>query len=241
VAGHELGPPPRPLPADGKVVEWDPGDPAWWRVYHRDYRTPEPLHRRTFGPLSRFDHHQAAGGAPAEDPDGRSVLYLGCDRAVACAEVFWDQRDDDPAANPLVARVCTHHRIAQIRPRAPIGLLSIVGADIDLIGALPALSTCPTSQHTITQAWARSIYDEYRYRGVSGIKYRGAHDFGECMVLWDCAPKLELVQAGGEDRDLAMQWRGVWERVLNEYSQGRRSMTKVTPDRCPRCRELGLR
>lgn len=132
--GHKLGEPVRPLPTDGNIVEWDPGDHAWWRVYHRDYRTPDPLHRRTFGPISRFDHHQAAPGAPAEDPDGRSALYLGIEHAVATAEVFWDQEDDEynPGAARLVARVCAHHHVAQVRPRATIRLLSIVDAVVSV-------------------------------------------------------------------------------------------------------------
>ena len=221
MSGHGLGEPPHPLPEGGNVVEWDPGDQAWWRAYHRDYRTPGPLHRRTFGPISRFDHHQASADAPVEDPDERSVVYLGVDLHVACAELFWDQKPDEynPGADPFVARVCTRHHIAQVRPRALVPLLSILGADVDLIGALPELCTGPTDDHPIAQAWARAIYESEHYtqRGVCGIRYRGAHDFGECMVLWDRAPQLEVVQELVGERDRPLHEPGVWERVLKEY------------------------
>lgn len=245
MGGHRLGEPPRPLPTGGRIIEWDSGDEAWWRVYHRDYRSPDPLHRRTFGPVSRFDHHQAPPGAPAEDPDGRSALYLGREPAVAAAEVFWDQEDDEYnlGADPLVARVCVRHHVAQVRPRREAArLLSIVGADVDLIGALPELSTGSADQHPIAQAWARAVYEDYTDAGVCGIMYQGAHQFGICVVLWDRAPTLDVIQDAKGDRDWQVHQPGAWERVLAAYSaSGRRHMTKVTSDRCPRCRELGLR
>jgi hypothetical protein len=225
------------------VVEWDPGDdPAWWRVYHRDYRNPSALFRRTFGPTSRFDHHRADGsGRPTEDPDQRSVVYLGRARTVATAEVFWDQEGDpaDPNADPLVARVCPRHYIAQVRPRAPVKLLSLLDDDLDLIGALPELSSGSTATHPLAQEWARAIYEDHD--DIAGLKYKGAHNYGECIVLWDRAPDLEVVTEVGADRDWSLHEDDVWARVSVEYARGRRSMTRIDPDRCPRCRDLGLR
>ncbi len=217
---------------------WDPGDPAWWRVYHVDYRNPNALHRRTYGPTSRFDHHQPApDGSAREDPDQRSVIYLGREQHVAAVEGFWDQ-DPDPG-DPLAARVCTRHHIAQVRPKASVRLLSLLGDDILEIGALPELSTGPTSTHPLAQEWARAIYEDQP--DIAGLWYAGAHNFGECIVLWDRAADLEIVTEGGADRNWPLHQPGIWERVADRYSRGRRSMTRIRPDRCPRCRELGLR
>lgn len=238
--GHELCEPDRPL-SGGIPHYWDPGDAAWYRIYHQDYHNPDPLFRRTFGPVSRFDHHQRdTSGKPCEDPDGRSAIYLGHTRRAAAAEVFWDQEPDpaNPHADPRVARVCTRHRIAQIRPRGKAELLSLLDDHADDIGALPELSTGPTDDHSMAQQWALAIYEDLE---SDGIVYAGAHNLGACMVLWDNAPALEVVSDNGMPRDVPIQTPDVWEPMAEEYQSRTRSMIKITPDECPRCRELGLR
>lgn len=221
---------------------WDPGDKAWFRVYHRDYQTPGPLHRRTFGPRARFDHHRPDGaGRAREDPDGRSVIYLGRTLGVALAEVFWDQPADptDPGTGPKLGRICPRHYMAQLRPTAKVErLLSLCDGDADAIDALPQLSTGPTEDYPLTQRWALAIYEDLE---SSGIWYPGAHNLGESIVLWDNAAPLETVKDVGRERDHPLHEPGIWELALDAYSTAKRSLQKITSDECPRCRELGLR
>ena len=238
--GHKLGPPKRPLKGGIRRI-WDPGDdPAWFRIYHHDYQNPTPLHRRTFGPISRFDHHQRdAAGNPREDPDQRSVIYLGRMRGSAAVEVFWDQPSNPGDPSGLhIARVCPRHQIAQLRPTGKIELLSLLDGDADDIGALPELSTGPTDTHRLAQDWAQAVYEDLN---LCGIWYPGAHNLGECIVLWDNSPALEVVVDSGRDRDESLHTLGVWEPMVEEYSTRMRSMVQIAPDECPRCRGLGLR
>jgi hypothetical protein len=223
---------------------WDPAENAWIRIYHRDYLTPNGLHRRTHGPHARFDHHRATGsGAAQEDPEGRSVIYLGENDKVALAEAFWDQRWDPASSSsgPLIARACTRHYIAQLRPRAPIEhILSLAEDGADAIGALPELSTGPTTSYELTREWAGAIYEDL---GALGIQYPSAHQLGLSLVLFNTAPDLEIVIANGELRDRPVQSPELWDGLRATYAgrSRRRALIPIQPDECPLCRQRGLR
>jgi hypothetical protein len=257
VPGHELEYPPDLLPEGGVIVAWAPGSAAWWRVLHQSYQDPDPLLPRTYGPISRFDPHQVFDDGPCQDPDERGTIYLAEERVTACREVFYDssEEDEDAADGSLVARVCWRHRAAHVAPCSTFRLLSILGNHADAIGALPELATGPTREHAKSQAWARKIYEQYGcarreqpkegLEDVHGMMYSGAHDEGKCIVLWSDKetgrPDLELVEIDGEKQNPRMHDEGIWERVEGEYATLRRSMVRIFPDACPRCRELGLR
>jgi len=233
--GHKLGPPDRPL-VGGKWKVWDPGNGAMWRIYHRDPRTPHALHRRTFGPISRFDPHRAtSSGDRQEDPESRAATYLGADIATAGAEVFWD---DSPGPD-IPARVCPRHWAAQLRTTAPIRLLDLVAENgFDEIGALPELATGASDAREVTQEWGVAIYEDLE---APGIWYPGAHQLGDCLVLFDTAPPLQFVFDGGLPRDRAIQSPGMWRRFKSAYTRGhRRRVEPISSDECHRCQELGL-
>lgn len=237
---HRLGLPRRPL-RGGVRREWDPGEAGWWRLYHRDYRTPNARHRRKFGPVSRFDHHEPdSAGLPRDDPSGREAIYLGETRLTCAAETLWDQlpAPGDPPDGPRIARVCFRYRLAQLRPKSPVTLLRLDESHADAIGALPELATGPTSEHPMAQEWARAIYEDL---DVHGIYYPAAHNLGTSMVLWDHAPELEVVRDGGRPRDLSLHDPRLWDRILVEYSINDRSLVKIEPYECPKCRKAGLR
>jgi hypothetical protein len=228
--GHELKSPDRPLEG-GRIVDWEPGDAARYRLYHCDLQTPDALHRRRFGPLHRFDHHiPQTSGKPQECPLGRTVTYLGENRKTAGAEVFWDEGPS--------AYVCPRHSLAQLRPLATIKLLDLKGDGADAIGALPVLCTGDSSDYELTQEWARAIYEDLE---VDGICYPGAHQLGVCTVLFEGSAPLELVIDEGVPVDLPLQDDGVWDRFREEYmSSSRRRVVPIASDRCPRCNHLGL-
>ncbi|MDX6453472.1 MAG: hypothetical protein QOH16_3521 [Gaiellaceae bacterium] len=238
--GHSLGSPNRPL-SGAQFWTWDPGDEGWWRLYHQDYHTPKALSRRTFGPLLRFDHHEPdVSGRAQEDPNGRSVIYLGQNRLTCEAEALWDQPPAPGASpgGPRIASVCRRYRFAQLRPTAPITLVNLVGVGCDAIGALPELATGSSDIYPISQEWAQAIYED---TGVQGVYYPGAHDLGMCMVLWDNAPPLEIVRDKGRPRDLSLHDPRLWDRVLVEYSINNRALKKIRAFECPKCRAAGYR
>ena len=238
---HKLGPPNRPL-TGGMYETWDPADAARWRIYHKDWQTPDALHRRTFGPFSRFDHHlRDPSGKRRQDPSGRSVTYLGEDLRTAGAEVFWD---DSPG---LVARVCPRHWAAQVVPTQEIPLLTLFDEGADEIGALPELATGPSTDRDLTQEWAKAIYEDLM---AVGIYYPGAHQFGPCIALFDTAPPLDYVRDTRRRRDAPLQSRGLWAKFKREYTKKSSSTAKgpirtrraekISSADCPRCQALGL-
>lgn len=167
-------------------------------------------------------------------------MYLGQTRLISAAEVLWDQLPepgDDPDG-PRIARVCHRYRFAQLRPTAPVRLLRLDEGNADAIGALPELTTSPSDEYPLTQEWARAIYEDL---GVQGVYYRGAHNQGPCIALWDNAPKLQVVRDSGRARDASVHAPGVWDRIVVEYAINNRALAKIEPFACVSCRRLGLR
>jgi RES domain len=233
--GHRLEQPRRPL-SDSLDTKWEPGDAAWWRIYHLDWQNPDALHRRSNGPWSRFDHHRRSpAGDPQYDPDGRAVTYLGQDMATVASEVFWDPAESDP-----IALICPRHWIAQVATAATVQLVDLVSeGGFDAIGAPPELSTGASDQYTITQEWARAVYEDL---GMPGIKYPGAHSLGPCMVLFETAPPLTVVHDDGDALDLPVQDPRVWDRFRKacKGKNKRRVVQKISSTECPSCNRLGL-
>ncbi len=76
-------------------------------MYHRSPYLPDAATGRTFGPLYRFDPHQPGSHGPVDDPDGRSMLYVGADLATSASEVFGEAGE---------ASLCPSWRVALLRP-----------------------------------------------------------------------------------------------------------------------------
>ena len=191
-----LQPPTRPI-AGGTTWTWQwPATPpptrssttrpwGWCRVYHRSTHTPDGHTPRTFGPLSRFDQHSPAPTNPTEDPDSRSVLYVGADLATSACEVFGEAR---------VALLCPNIRVALLRPRSPLTCFDLLKPGAAMaIGALPSLSDAPCPR-VLTQHWARAIYeDRPTGQALDGIRYRSAYNGGESLALWDSTGQIDTI------------------------------------------------
>jgi hypothetical protein len=151
---------------------------SWCRIYHREAHTPNGHVGRPFGPLYRFDHHEAdASGEAQVDPLGRSVLYLGEDLLTCANEVFGEAEE---------APLCPNFRIARIAPLRDLTLfdLQAPGAARS-IGALPSLGS-GNEKRNLTQEWARAIEsDQPTGEQLNGILYRSAYHHGLAMALWD--------------------------------------------------------
>jgi hypothetical protein len=213
--------PPAVLPADPDEWIWPAGVP-FVRIYH-EHPHHDGLQPRTFGPLHRFDPHvRDRRQQPREDPHGRGVLYLARDLRTALAEAFSGQ-------TPEVA-ICPHARAGWVAPATPLRLLELTGDGAMAIGAVGTIATGAEPRRR-TQRWARRIYEQYAH--LDGIHYRGAHQGGEAVALWDRAPALDRLSGG--DRTL---W-AVWPRVAVALAAQRRYPRRLGAADCGACHTAG--
>ena len=188
------------------------------RVYHAHPRR-HPVAPRTYGPLNRFDPHvRDRRGRPREDPEGRGVLYLAGDLATALAEAYsgqWPQVD-----------VCPNARAGWARPAAPITLLDLTGNGALAIGAVGTMAWGDEPRRR-TQRWGRRIHEQYT--ALDGIFYRGAHQGGDSVALWERAPAIRS-SAGGDRRLWA-----VWTYVVVALAKQNRYPRRIAAADCPAC------
>jgi hypothetical protein len=196
------------------------------RIYHRDKHTPFPTFRRTYGPLKRFDHHRPVW-PPAEDPDGRSVIYAASELQTAGAEVFGEFGN---------ARVCPSYRVARIVPGAIAELLDLTGAGAMWAGTRPSLGSGDIP-YDLSQAWARAIYeDRPASPEVCGIHYTGSHEEGECLCLWDTGPSIYVERnAAGVAFDDALLDSRVFSIFLTAMTKLPITVERVAFDECISC------
>lgn len=211
----------------GHRWDWHPYNSAWIRIYHRDFFTPSATHRRTYGPLHRFDHHLPPHDAPAICPQGRSATYLAKTLRAAASEVF-------SSLDPF--RVCPNWHMAWLRAKAPLKVQDITGAGGMALGAGPWLGSSPPEfvDRSYTQEWARKIYSD---TDLHGIRYTGSHEEGPCIAIWDRAPELELVLNAGDPYDTRIQEPEVWSDVVSVYAETSRSLIQIGETDCQFCEE----
>ena len=177
-----LRPPVRPLNDPGNEYVW-----RWlrgyflFRVYHEHPGRP-PGQARTFGPYGRFDPHvRDRRRRPREQADGRGVNYLAADLGTALAEAFPDQRPE--------VEICPRTRAIRACPEQTVKLLDLAGDGIMKIGAVATLgSGCEPRR--ATQRWGRAIYEDLPT--LAGVRYRGAHQSGISVAVWERAGSLLL-------------------------------------------------
>lgn len=221
-----LAPPVRPI-TGGETKPWSGIDGPVTRIYHIDQYTPHGLFRRTNGPRERFDPHTPDPAAPAEDPDGRSVLYVAGVLGTCGAEVFGDARE---------ANICPSYRAVVALPDAPLTLQNLVGRGVMGIGALAGLGTgdIPRSE---SQAWARAIYeDDPTGVAVDGVHYHAAHDGLTSLAIWDRSPELHVaIHPNGTQADLPLTYAPVWRRFLVEMMHRDIVVHRIDSADCHRC------
>lgn len=149
------------------------------RIYH-DHPHRPPVRARTFGPLNRFDPHVRDRRQRArQQVDGRGVNYVAVDLACALAEAF-------PEQWPEVA-ICPGRRAVLVAPAGPVPLLDLAGDGALKIGAVGTLGSGNESRR-LTQRWGRAIYEDLP--SLAGIRYRGAHQGGLAIAIWERAGLL---------------------------------------------------
>jgi hypothetical protein len=219
----KLGSPTRPLPSDELPAwTWKPRQKLI-RVYHAHTGHSGRQHR-FYGPLNRFDHqvrdrHQQ----PKLQPDGRGVIYLAETLGTALAEAFQSQG--------VEVGVCPNMRAVPMAPPSATALLDLTGDGVMKIGALAGLAAGHYPRR-VTQRWGRAIYEDLK--GFAGIRYRGAHQSGICVVGWERTSPL----AFADDEDLELD-ELLWDRVVVALADQWRVATKINFRDCPECQRGG--
>lgn len=189
----ELPDPPTTVTAQTRFERTISGYGTWRRLYHRDPYTPRGDRYRSVGPTtSRFDHHLGPPLTPCTE--GRGISYLSRTLGTAASEVF---------GGDAVAAVCENWFVATVMPTGNPNVLDLTGAGIMAIGANAQLAA-GYGVHERTQAWSRKIYEIYPRVDpitIDGILYPGAHDFGECLALFESAGAMDVVNDGIGNRD----------------------------------------
>lgn len=131
-----------------------------------------PTTFRHYGPRHRFDHQPRVRGKATEDPI-RGIWYGAFQPAASIVEIFGDDREI--RLKPYYAAI--------IRVLRPLKLLDLDdGAMAN--GTYSALSS--VRNRRLTQAWGKYFYEaEGVYGRVDGLYYRGAHNAGLCVGLYE--------------------------------------------------------
>ena len=140
-----------------------------------------PLRARVFGPVARFDPHvRDRHQRPKVQADGRGVQYLGDSLGCGLAEALPEQWPE--------VRICPNHRVVQAAPARPLALLDLRGDGAMAIGAVGTLGA-GNEPRRLTQRWGRAIYEDLP--ALAGVVYRGAHQGGVSVAVWDRAGVLQ--------------------------------------------------
>ena len=135
---------------------------------------------RSYGPISRFDHHRKCSDKIDRD---RSVIYAGLTLSCCLVEVFGD--------GGVIA--IEQQQVAFLTLTNNIKLLDIRGSGARKAGALPvvarrrsARSRCGAgtvaaissiTQRDISQAWGKYFYEHPElYDEIEGLIFSGAHN-----------------------------------------------------------------
>lgn len=214
---------PDPRPED--LWTWHAGN-FMVRVYH-EHPHRSPLEARTYGPLARFDPHVPDRlNTPREQPDGRGVNYLSATLECALAEAF-------PEQWPEVA-ICPRARAVRAAPAATVRLLDLTGDAAMRIGASFTLGSGDEPRR-LTQRWGRSIYEQFP--SLAGIRYRGAHQGGAAVAVWERAGTLQVAPRSST-RGQALLEPGMGEHVTVALAAQGRYAVRIAVRDCPRCRQV---
>lgn len=200
-----------------------------FRVFHAH---PDPSRApnvaRIYGPVARFDPHvRDRRQQPKLQPDGRGVIYLGDTLGCGLAEAFQEQWPD--------VQICPNRHVVQAAPHAPIELLDITGDGAMAIGAVGTLGSGDEPRR-LTQRWGRAIYEDLP--GLAGVLYRGAHQGGLSVAVWERAGELE-VRPGMPADGLALNGP-LRTRVTAALGRQGRHPVWISEAGCDDCRHAGL-
>ncbi len=177
-----------------------------------------------------------SGHEPDSCKEGRSVVYVAKDFITGFLEVFGDLIiTNSRSSRPVEARICPQWRVAAVQPVTPVRVTNLKGRGCLKIKASPALATGNVSRE-LSQEWARAIYDHHTQS--DGVKYQGAHDYGDCIAIWDRAPELTVgTLLDGATQDYPLHNRDLWRRLIVAGRDVGLPVMKQDRTTCRDCRE----
>jgi hypothetical protein len=112
-----------------------------------------------------------------------------------------------------------------------VGLLDLTGDGAMKIGALTTLGS-GNEPRRLTQRWARAIYEDAP--AASGVRYRGAHQGGIAVAIWDRAGEL-AVFPGMSDRGDPLMIPAMLSRIEVALAAQGRYARVISQRDCPDC------
>ncbi|WP_036488807.1 RES family NAD+ phosphorylase [Myxosarcina sp. GI1] len=160
------------------------------RIFDPTRFNATPTGFRSYGPVSRFDHHSS--NEPTEDPE-RRIIYAGFSLSCCIAEYFGDGE---------IINV-ENIKLAIIYLGRELKLLDLRGKAAMGAGTVTAISAI--TQREITQAWGRYFYEHIElYDRVDGLIFSGAHNGEDAIALYERvestinSSKVKVIDLGSE-------------------------------------------
>lgn len=152
-----------------------PGGATLVRLFNPAHHGASALQFRSYGPLSRFDHHVGRGQQrnPDDDP-GRAIYYAASSLSGCLVEVFGDTGVIDTG----------DWHVAALSLTRALRLLDLRGSGAMRAGSVAALAKVPDPP--LAQAWSRFFYEHTEiYTAIDGLIYCNAHNDEEAVALYE--------------------------------------------------------
>jgi hypothetical protein len=156
------------------------------RLYDPSLYNAQALAFRTFGPISRFDHHRACYPGCADDPD-RGIIYGAYTLSSCIVEAFGDRKIIEAGT----------WEIAALNTTRLLTLQDLRGHGAMRAGTVSAVAK--ESNRQFSQEWSRYFYDNgFIYTNIDGIAFYNAHNDEEAFAFYERADGA--FQCGAKDR-----------------------------------------
>ncbi len=136
------------------------------RIFDPTKYNAQALGFRSFGPISRFDHHRidVTSGQPQLDSE-RSIIYAAFTLSSCLVEIFGDGD---------VVEV-KQQQVASIYTAETLNLLDLRGNNAMKAGTVTAIAK--TANRNLSQTWSRYFYERKDlYSDLDGLIYSNAHN-----------------------------------------------------------------
>lgn len=143
---------------------------------------------RTFGPVSRFDHHQCNS---SQQDFQRGIIYAGFSLSCCIAKYFGDSE---------IINV-ENIQLAIIYLNQELKLLDLRGKAAMSAGTVTAISGI--TQRNITQQWGKYFYEHIELYGkIDGLIFSGAHNGEDAISLYE---RAEPIISSSKVKELALK------------------------------------
>lgn len=147
------------------------------RIFDPTKYNAEALGFRSFGPISRFDHHRtnASTGELQLDTE-RSIIYAAFTLSSCLVEIFGD--------GDIIE--IKQQQVASIYTTETFNLLDLRGNNAMRAGTVTAIAK--TANRNLSQTWSRYFYERSDlYGDIDGLIYSNAHNDEDAVALYERA------------------------------------------------------